>query len=41
MVNVHALKNTLQLRENVVQNYIAIGISSCDGRIITQTGDVI
>ena len=28
VVNVRAVKNTLQLHENVVQNYIAIGISS-------------
>ena len=28
MVNVRAVKNTLQLHKNVVQNYIAIGISS-------------
>ena len=28
MVNVPAVKNALQLHENVVQNYIAIGISS-------------
>ena len=27
MVNVRAVKNTLQLHESVVQNYIAIGIS--------------
>ena len=28
VVNVSAVKNTLQLHGNVVQNYIAIGISS-------------
>ena len=28
MVNVRAVKNALRLNENVVQNYIAIGISS-------------
>ena len=27
-LNVRAVKNTLQLHENVVQNYIAIGIFS-------------
>ena len=28
VVNVRAVKNTLQLHENVVRNYITIGISS-------------
>ena len=33
VVDVRAVKNTLQLHENVVQNYIAIGISSSAGTL--------
>ena len=33
VVNVRAVNNTLQLHENVVQNYIAIGISRSAGTL--------